>query len=102
MIMMATTATYGYTTLVADFFMRGRMVGMHLLLQGVLLLARAGEGSGSRAGFWPVIVAAIVIMALCWSGLSVMSKGKETSLWQDENSEMNSSAIGHEIDDGPH
>ena len=65
------------TTRVADFFMRGRIVGMGLLIQGVFLLARAGEGSGRHAGFWPVIVAAIVIMTLCWFGLSVMSQGKK-------------------------
>ena len=69
---------------------------MGRLIQGVLLLADTGEDSDSHASFRWVIVAALVIMALCWFALSVMSKGKKTSLWQDEDSKMDSGPLGHD------
>jgi hypothetical protein len=66
------------------------MVGMRLLLiQGVLTVASA-EDSDSHPSFWWVIGGVLVIVALCWFFLSVMEKPKKTSLWKDENSEMNS------------
>src|SRR5262245_38488844 len=76
---------------------------MKLLFQSALLLAEDGEGNANRYGlgpspdvsdgvsFWWVIIAALVIVALCWFVLSVMNKGKKTSLWKDEGSEMDSS-----------
>lgn len=66
------------------------MVGMELLIQRVLLLAEAGEDSGSHPSFWWAIGGVLVIMALCWFFLSVMEKPQKTSLWKDEGSEMNS------------
>ena len=67
---------------------------MGLLFRSVLLLAQDDEAD--HASFWCVIVAALVIMALCWLLLSVMEQGDKGSLWKDKNSEMNSAPIAHE------
>jgi hypothetical protein len=76
--------------------MRGRMAGMRLLIQGVLLLADAVDDSDSHVSSWRVVFAALMFMGVCWFILSVMSKGKKTSLWQDDNSEMDSGPLGHD------
>ena len=80
------------------------MAGMRLLATKAWILAEAGELSDSRfvrdppADFKPnnisfvyVLIAMGVVIAVIWCILSIMSKGKKTSLWQDEDSEMDSS-----------
>ena len=73
---------------------------MKLLFQS-LLLAQAGDGpdrpyespiSPPEVNFWWVVVAVLVIMALCCFILSVMNKGKP-SIWKDDNSEMDSGSF---------
>jgi hypothetical protein len=68
---------------------------MRRLIQGLLTLAIA-EDSDSHPSFWWAIGGVLVIMTLCWFLLSVMEKPKKTSLWQDENSEMDSGPLGHD------
>ena len=64
---------------------------MRLLIQGVLLLADAGEDSRNHHSFRWVIGGALAIMGLCWFALSIMSKGK-ASVWKDDDSKMDSSS----------
>jgi hypothetical protein len=89
--------------LATAFFMRGRMAGMRLLAIKSLLLADEGLGDSrfvrdppvdfkpNNISFVWVLIAMGVIVTVIWCILSVMSKGKKTSLWQDEDSEMDSS-----------